>query len=104
VVDAVFAIADGISSSAAQVSLAWLRHRASLAPTALIPIAGPRSLTQLEEYLQSLELELDDTHYRHLDEVSAVELGTPHQDVIAALSHGFDGDRSLLDTSPVPVI
>jgi len=104
VVDAVLAIADGISSSAAQVSLAWLRHRASLAPTALIPIAGPRSLTQLEEYLQSLELELDDTHYRHLDEVSAVELGTPHQDVIAALSHGFDGDRSLLDTSPVPVI
>jgi hypothetical protein len=54
--------------------------------------------------LQSLELELDDTHYRHLDEVNAVELGTPHQDVIAALSHGFDGDRSLLDTSPVPVI
>jgi len=36
VVDAVLAIADGISSSAAQVSLAWLRHRASLAPTALI--------------------------------------------------------------------
>jgi len=33
VVDAVLAIADGISSSAAQVSLAWLRHRASLAPT-----------------------------------------------------------------------
>ena len=104
VVDAVLAIAEEIGSSAAQVSLAWLRRRAALAPTALIPIAGPRSLTQLEEYLQSLELELDDKHYRHLDEVSAVELGTPHQDVIAALNHGFDGDRTLLDTSPVPVI
>jgi aryl-alcohol dehydrogenase-like predicted oxidoreductase len=104
VVDAVLSIADEIGSSAAQVSLAWLRRRAALAPTALIPIAGPRSLTQLEEYLQSLELELDDMHYRHLDEVGAVELGTPHQGVTAALSNGFDGDRTILDTSPVPVI
>ena len=104
VVDAVLAIADEISSSAAQVSLAWLRHRAALAPTALIPIVGPRSLVHLEEYLQSLELELGEHHYRHLDEVSAVELGTPHQDVAAALSHGFDGDRTLLDSSLVPVI
>jgi aryl-alcohol dehydrogenase-like predicted oxidoreductase len=104
VVDAVLAIASEISSSAAQVSLAWLRHRAALAPTALIPIVGPRSLTQLEEYLQSLELELGEQRHRYLDEVSAIELGTPHQDVAAALSHGFDGDRILLDTSPVPVI
>jgi aryl-alcohol dehydrogenase-like predicted oxidoreductase len=104
VVDLVLAIADEISSSAAQVSLAWLRHRAALAPTALIPIIGPRSLVHLEEYLQSLELELGEHHYRHLDEVSAVELGTPHQDVAAALSHGFDGDRTLLDSSLVPVI
>ena len=104
VVDAVLAIADEISSSAAQVSLAWLRHRAALAPTALIPIVGPRSLVHLEEYLQSLELELGEHHYRHLDEVSAVELGTPHQGVAAALSHGFDGDRTLLDSSLVPVI
>jgi aryl-alcohol dehydrogenase-like predicted oxidoreductase len=104
VVDALLAIADEISSSAVQVSMAWLRRRASLASTALIPIVGPRSLTQLEEYLRSLELELNDAHYRRLDDVSAVELGTPHRDVIAALNHGFDGDRSLLDTSPVPVI
>jgi aryl-alcohol dehydrogenase-like predicted oxidoreductase len=104
VVNAVLSIADEIGSSAAEVSLAWLRRRAALAPTALIPIAGPRSLTQLEEYLRSLELELDDQHYRRLDEVSAVELGTPHRDIIAALSHGFDGDRTLLDASPVPVI
>ncbi len=104
VVDAVLSIADEIGSSAVQVSLAWLRRRTALASTALIPIAGPRSLTQLEEYLQSLEFELDDKHYLHLNEVSAVELGTPHQDVISALHHGFDGDRTLLDTSFVPVI
>jgi aryl-alcohol dehydrogenase-like predicted oxidoreductase len=104
VVDAVLAIVDEIGSTAVQVSLAWLRRRAELAPTALIPIVGPRSLAHLEEYLRSLELRLDEQHYRHLDEVSAVQMGTPHGDVEAALRHGFDGDRSLLDLSLVPVM
>jgi aryl-alcohol dehydrogenase-like predicted oxidoreductase len=104
VVDAVLAIADEVGSSAAQVSLAWLRRRAALAPTALIPIVGPRSRSHLEEYLRSLELELGEQHYQHLDEVSAVRLGTPHEDVAAALSHGFDGDRTQLEPLPVPVI
>lgn len=104
VVDAVLAIADEVGASALQVSLAWLRRRAALAATTLIPIVGPRTLTHLEEYLKSLHLELGDQHYQHLDEVSAVRLGTPHEDVAAALSHGFDGDRSLLEPPPVPVI
>ena len=103
-VDAVLAIADEIGTSALQVSLAWLRRRAALAQTALIPIVGPRTLTQLEEYLESLHLELGDQHYQHLDKISAVRLGTPHEDVAAALSHGFDGDRTLLEPPPVPVI
>jgi aryl-alcohol dehydrogenase-like predicted oxidoreductase len=104
VVDAVLAIADEVGTSAVQVSLAWLRRRAALAQTALIPIVGPRTPTQLEGYLASLNLELSDQHYRHLDELSAARLGTPHEDVEAALSHGLDGDRTLLRRSPVPVI
>jgi len=102
-VDAVLAIADEIGSSAVQVSLAWLRRWAALARTTLIPIVGPRSRSHLEEYLRSLELELGEQHYQRLDEVSAVRLGTPHEDVAAALNHGFDGDRTLLATPPVPV-
>ncbi|HXA60914.1 MAG TPA: aldo/keto reductase [Streptosporangiaceae bacterium] len=104
VVDAVLAIADEVGTSAVQVSLAWLRRSAALAQTALIPIVGPRSLIHLEEYLRSLHLELSDQHYQALDEVSAVRLGTPHEDVATALSHGFDGDRTLLESPPVPVI
>jgi aryl-alcohol dehydrogenase-like predicted oxidoreductase len=103
VVDAVLAIARELGVSAAQVSLAWLRRRAAAAPTALIPIAGPRTRHQLQEYLKSLDLDLGDQHYRQLDEISAVRLGTPHEDVAAALSHGLDGDRALLESPPVPV-
>jgi aryl-alcohol dehydrogenase-like predicted oxidoreductase len=45
-----------------------LRRRASIAPTALIPILGPRTQAHLEEYLRSIELRLDDEHYRKLEE------------------------------------
>jgi aryl-alcohol dehydrogenase-like predicted oxidoreductase len=104
IVDAVLAIADEIGSTAVQVALTWLRRRAAIAQTALIPIVGPRSLPHLEQYLQSLHFELSDHHYQQLDEVSAVSLGTPHEDVAAALKYGFDGDRSLLEHPLVPVI
>ncbi|HWO68943.1 MAG TPA: aldo/keto reductase, partial [Umezawaea sp.] len=102
VVDAVLAIAGELGTSAVRVSLAWLLRRAASASTALVPIVGPRTPAQLEEYLGSLDLDLDDEHHRHLDEVSAILLGTPHEDVTAALSHGVDGDRTLLDPVLVP--
>lgn len=103
VVDAVLAIAEEIGTSATQVSLAWLKHRAAVASTALVPIVGPRTPAQLEEYLKALDLELSDQHYRQLDEVSAVRLGTPHEDVASALNNGADGDRTLLKALLVPV-
>jgi aryl-alcohol dehydrogenase-like predicted oxidoreductase len=103
VVDAVLSVAEETGSTAVQVSLAWLRRRSALARTALIPIVGPRSRSHLDEYLRSLDLELGDQHYHHLEEVSAVRLGTPHEDVAAALKHGFDGDRTQLQAPPVPV-
>jgi hypothetical protein len=43
-------------------------------------------------------------HGQRLDEVSAVPLGPPHEDVAVALSRGFDGDRTLLEPPPVSVI
>jgi aryl-alcohol dehydrogenase-like predicted oxidoreductase len=103
VVDAVLTVADESGTSPIQISLAWLRQRAALAQTALIPIVGPRTLTHLEGYLRSLDLELDNQHYQRLEEVSAVRLGTPHEDVANALSHGFDGDRALLRPRAIPV-
>jgi aryl-alcohol dehydrogenase-like predicted oxidoreductase len=104
VVDAVLAIAGELGVGAVGVALAWLRRRAALATTTLIPIVGPRTRPQLEEYLKSLDLELSDRHYHQLDEVSAVRPGTPHEDVAAALSRGADGDRTLLEPPLVPVI
>jgi aryl-alcohol dehydrogenase-like predicted oxidoreductase len=103
VVDAVLAIAHETDSTAVQVSLAWLRHRAARAYTALIPVVGPRTVSHLEDYLRSLTLELTAQQCQRLDDVSAVQLGAPHDDVAAALRNGYDGDRALLNLPPVTV-
>lgn len=69
----------------------------------MIPIVGPRT-PHLQGYFDALDVELGSHHYRLLDKVSAIPLGTPYEDVTAALAHGVDGDRSLLDAPPSPVI
>lgn len=104
VLDAVIEVAEELGTNPVQVSLAWLRRRAARSPTALVPIVGPRSVAHLDEYLRSLHLDLGDEHGRRLDEVSAIPLGTPHEDVAAALAQGLDGDRDLLDRPRVPVV
>lgn len=104
VLDAVLKVADDLGTGPVQVALSWLRRRAAESTTSMIPVVGPRTQPHLESYLDALRVELDPEHYRLLDEVSAVTLGAPHDDVIAALAHGTDGDRSNLDLPYVPVI
>ena len=103
VLDAVLAVASEAGTGPVQVALAWLRHRAAQTRTSMIPIVGPRTPAHLAGYLDALDVELSREQCRLLDEVSAIRLGTPHEDVAAALAHGTDGDRSLLDAPPVPV-
>ncbi|QKV73678.1 aldo/keto reductase [Amycolatopsis sp. Hca4] len=103
VLDAVLDVAGKTGTGPVQVALAWLRRRAAEARTAMVPIVGPRTPAHLQGYLAALDVELADEHHRWLTEVGAVPLGTPHDDVAAALAHGLDGDRSLLETPAVPV-
>ncbi|MFW5844828.1 MAG: aldo/keto reductase, partial [Planctomycetota bacterium] len=68
------AIADEIGASSAQVALAWQRQHD---PRAL-PIIGARTLDQLRDNLGCLHIRLGDDHMQRLAEVSAIELGFPH--------------------------
>ncbi|AUV80770.1 aldo/keto reductase [Salinigranum rubrum] len=70
----VVAVAEELDVSPAQVVLAWVRQQ----PGQQLPILGATSLEQLRDNLTSLDLTLDGDHRRRLDEVSAVELGFPH--------------------------
>jgi aryl-alcohol dehydrogenase-like predicted oxidoreductase len=66
VVKTVVAVAQELGVSPSQVSLAWLRYRAQ----PMIPIIGTRKLSQLQDNLASLSVNLSDEQLRRLDEAS----------------------------------
>lgn len=65
----VVGVAKELGVSASQVALAWLRYR----DQPLIPIIGTRKLSQLQDNLASLSLNLPDEHLKRLNDVSAIE-------------------------------
>lgn len=67
VIDAVTAVADELGTTAAAVSLAWLRARRGT----VVPILGARRLDHLEANLAALDVTLDPDQLRRLDEISA---------------------------------
>lgn len=48
-------------------------------PAVVSPIIGARTVTQLEDNLGALDVELDDDQVASLERVSAVDLGFPHE-------------------------
>jgi aryl-alcohol dehydrogenase-like predicted oxidoreductase len=95
VLDAVLHIADELGTTAAQVAIAWLRHRATIATTGLVPVVGPRTVSHLDTYLAALDVELSHEQYQQLDKASRIPLGQPHESVAArtpALLGGPDVD------------
>ncbi|MEW2579741.1 aldo/keto reductase [Streptomyces syringium] len=74
IITAVVEIAEQGGWSPAQVALAWLRGR----PGNIVPIIAATKESQLADNLAAVEVELDAAAVERLDEVSAVELGFPH--------------------------
>jgi aryl-alcohol dehydrogenase-like predicted oxidoreductase len=77
----------------AQVALAWLRYRA----VPVIPIIGARKLSQLQDHLASLDLELSAEQLKSLDAASRIELEFPQRlyerEMVRAIRYGgvWDG-------------
>jgi aryl-alcohol dehydrogenase-like predicted oxidoreductase len=80
----------------AQVALAWLRHRT----VPVIPILGARKVSQLQDNLASLDLELTAEQLKSLDAASRIELGFPQsiyeREMVRAIRYGGTWDRLLL--------
>jgi aryl-alcohol dehydrogenase-like predicted oxidoreductase len=72
--DTVRRIAEEAARTPAQVAINWLLTR----PGVVSPILGARNIDQMKDNLGALEFSLDKAHVERLDEVSAIELGFPH--------------------------
>jgi aryl-alcohol dehydrogenase-like predicted oxidoreductase len=96
IISAVTSVAEQIGRSMAQVALAWLWHRT----VPVIPIIGARKLSQLQDNLASLDLELSAEQLKSLDGASRIELGFPQsiyeRETVRAVRYGGVWDRLLL--------
>ncbi|CAI0942869.1 aldo/keto reductase [Serratia entomophila] len=100
--DEVLAIAQEWQAQPVQVAIAWLRHRAAHAATSLIPILGSRTRQQLDDTLAALTLTLSERQIARLDQVSAIEPGTPHRQIAETLARTQGGDSGRFAPLRIP--
>ncbi|MFC4981678.1 aldo/keto reductase [Streptomyces atroolivaceus] len=103
VVDTVLAIAQETGVAPARIAVAWVRGRAARSAATLVPIVGPRNLSQLDSYLDALDVQLTDVQYTRLTDVSAVPRGAPHEGITASLDGLQGGTADRITTPVVPV-
>src|SRR5258707_1122054 len=96
IISAVKSVSEQVGRSMAQVALAWLRHQT----VPVIPIIGARKLSQLQDNLGSLDLELSAEQLKSLDGASQIELGFPQsiyeREMVRGIRYGGMWDRLLL--------
>jgi aryl-alcohol dehydrogenase-like predicted oxidoreductase len=103
VVDELVAISDELEVPPAHVAMAWLRSVDSRSATSVVPVIGPRSSAQLEDYLAALAVDLPPEHVARLDEVSRPSLGVPHEMVrsVRGMVRGGGAERVADPHTPV---
>lgn len=78
IIDHLFLIAAELEVTPGQVALAWVLSKGAF------PIVGARTLHQLNDGLKAVSVALNPDHILQLDQLSAVELGYPH-DLLATV-------------------
>jgi aryl-alcohol dehydrogenase-like predicted oxidoreductase len=97
IISAVKAVSEQVGRSMAQVALAWLRHQT----VPVIPIMGARKVSQLQDNLASLDLELSAEQLKSLDGASQIELGFPQsiyeREMVRGVRYGGMWDSLVVD-------
>ena len=92
IISAVKSVSERTGRSMAQVALAWLRHQT----VPVIPIIGARKVSQLQDNLASLRLELSAEQLKSLDGASRIELGFPQslyeREMVRSIRYGGMSD------------
>jgi len=97
ILDTVLAVAKEIGAAPTEIAIAWLLHKAAKSTTSLIPILGSRTREQLDATLGALEVKLSSEQVARLDAVSAIPLGTPHEQIAGSASAMAGGKPELLE-------
>ncbi|HVV12594.1 aldo/keto reductase [Amycolatopsis sp.] len=101
--DTVLAVADEQGATAAEVSMAWLREHSARLATTSIPIIGPRTVAQLDDYLGAFDVTLTPGQFERLTAASDVPLGQPHERGATQLDTLLGPDRARFEAASGPV-
>lgn len=74
IADTVIEIAEAVGCSPSHVAINWVRQQ----PGLMVPIIGARKFSQIEDNLKALDYALSDDQIQKLNDVSAIEMGFPH--------------------------
>lgn len=74
IVQKVVEIARALGVSPAQVAINWTRQKNQV----VVPIVGARKINQVEDWLGCLNFNIPDNFMMELNEISAIDLGFPH--------------------------
>jgi len=85
IAESVRSVARKIGKTPSQVALAWTL----LNPGVTSPIIGARTLQQLNENLEALDVELSEDHRTELEASSAIDFGFPHNLLALVTSQGY---------------
>src|SRR4030081_2275302 len=90
IISAVKSVSEQTGRSMAQVALAWLRRQT----VPVIPIIGARKVSQLQDNLAGLDLELSAEQLKSVDGASRIDLGFPQsiyeRETVRAVRYGGD--------------
>jgi aryl-alcohol dehydrogenase-like predicted oxidoreductase len=96
IISALTSVSQQVGRSMAQVALAWLRHQ----KVPVIPIIGARKVSQLQDNLGSLDLELSPEQLKSLDGESRIEPEFPQsiyeREMVRSIRYGGVRDRLLV--------
>jgi aryl-alcohol dehydrogenase-like predicted oxidoreductase len=74
IAEEVRSLAHQLGRTPAQIAINWVRQQAR----SMIPIIGGRTVAQVEESMACLEFRLHDEAIQKLNDISAIDLGFPH--------------------------
>jgi aryl-alcohol dehydrogenase-like predicted oxidoreductase len=89
IIDLLNKIADETGHKVIDVALAWTRQKYDQSTLSTVTIVGPRTLKQLDDNLASLDFTLTAEQINHLNEVSSISLGSPHEIIDASQNNLF---------------
>jgi aryl-alcohol dehydrogenase-like predicted oxidoreductase len=98
--DAVLSVAEDLGIGPSAVAIAWQRELARRSTTTCVTVIGPRTLGQLDSYIEALDVQLDDEHYARLLDATAFSLGVPYDSIAGPPDMG---DRERLQPPVTPV-